>query len=261
MIPVRYIRDWLSGSNLSVNDNWVEIQALTATAVNVAAGCGVTASAAGSGNASIITDGSTLDSPRFAILGPAPASWVMVDLGSVRIDVITISVWHYYTDGRRHHGTKTEVSTDGISWLPLFDSATAGEYVETSAGHSLPVSASAVRFGFVSATGYFVPSCLPDRPQHQPAAIQNTIRTAGGVAYGFDPFATVDVFTLSWHAMLLSDVINLQSFFSMVNGMATDFNLIDSGASSLVSFSTPRIDITERVYGVRDVSLTLRLVI
>ena len=57
--------------------------------------------------------------------------WVQVDLGSIQ-EIDKIQVWHYYGDGRTYYKTKTEVSADGVTWYPIFDSAVQGTYAETS---------------------------------------------------------------------------------------------------------------------------------
>jgi RHS repeat-associated protein len=63
-----------------------------------------------------------------------------------------LKVFHCAADGRTYHQTKTQVSADGVSWttigwsLSAFDSATSGEYAESSAGHTLTFSARSVRY-------------------------------------------------------------------------------------------------------------------
>ena len=59
-----------------------------------------------------------------------------VDLGEVTI-VSYLKIWHYYSDGRTYHETKTEVSADGENWTTVFDSNIDGEYSETSSGNTI----------------------------------------------------------------------------------------------------------------------------
>jgi hypothetical protein len=59
--------------------------------------------------------------------------YVQVDLGTV-FTLDRIRVWHYANDGRTYQDTKTQVSSDGVSWFTVFDSAVSGEYPETAAG-------------------------------------------------------------------------------------------------------------------------------
>lgn len=64
---------------------------------------------------------------------------VMVDLEQVyELDYINVN--HGKPDGRTFHGTKTEVSEDGITWVPLFNSSIVGEYAETKDGHTVLVN-------------------------------------------------------------------------------------------------------------------------
>lgn len=71
--------------------------------------------------------------------------YVTVDLGGL-FNISKIIVWHYWQDGRTYHGTKTEVSSDGVAWTPVFDSAVSGEYAETSYGHVMYFDQRPVRY-------------------------------------------------------------------------------------------------------------------
>lgn len=131
---IRYIRDWLNGSvafNGNSSSYWVEIRALDASGANVAVGAPVTANFTSS-MLSLITDGIINSESYVTAAGPLLA-YVTVDLGSVK-QVASVTRWHYYTDSRVFAGTKTEVSADGVTWIPIFDSAISGTYAETAAG-------------------------------------------------------------------------------------------------------------------------------
>lgn len=134
--PVRYIRDHLAGSapfNGNSSSYWVEIQAYLDGGTNAALGATVTANYSGE-DLTPVTDGVT-DSEVYTV-APGPGSYyVTVDLGSVQ-DIASLTVWHYYADGRVFQGTRTDVSTDGINWVTLFDSAISGTYAEDAAGRS-----------------------------------------------------------------------------------------------------------------------------
>ena len=97
---------------------------------NLAAGV-VATSPSGVSSPGRITDGSL--ATGFAQTGGTGLSYVQLDLGAV-YTVDKVKVWHYYSDGRIYHNTKTQVSADGVTWTTVFDSATSGEYAETSAG-------------------------------------------------------------------------------------------------------------------------------
>jgi hypothetical protein len=127
---VRFIRDWLNGNTVNANNYWNEIRAY-AGATNVAQGKTPTSNGTLT-NPLNITDG-TASTYGYETANTG-AKWVQVDLGSIRTDIEQIQVIHYYLDGRTHHGTKTEISTDGTTWTVLRDSAVSGEYAETSTG-------------------------------------------------------------------------------------------------------------------------------
>ncbi len=142
-VEVRYIRDYLNGSSVSVGDHWVEIQALESiSGTNRARSSnGATISGSVAQNStypySRIIDGST-NSSTYASSSVNGLQYVQIDLGGL-YDIETIKVWHYNLDGRTYHETKTQISTDGITWTTIFDSAVDGEYAETSAGKTMPL--------------------------------------------------------------------------------------------------------------------------
>lgn len=135
---VRYVRDWLNGSNANSGNHWVEIQAVDFGGTNVAAGKTVTTSGTvSSGSLTVVTDGNTASSPYVSITAGGARN-VTVDLGSVyAIDLV--KVWHYYSDGRTYLQTKTEVSADGVAWTTVYDSSVSGTYPETSAGRTYKI--------------------------------------------------------------------------------------------------------------------------
>jgi RHS repeat-associated protein len=71
--------------------------------------------------------------------------YLQVDLGAV-FTLDRVRVWHYANDGRTYHNTKTQVSSDGVSWFTVFDSAVSGEYPETAAGRTHTFTARSVRY-------------------------------------------------------------------------------------------------------------------
>ncbi|HET7675825.1 MAG TPA: hypothetical protein VFL54_09915 [Gammaproteobacteria bacterium] len=89
------------------------------------------------GSLSMVNDGDT-NTNNYLGVGPSTDGqpcYVELYLGSVQ-SLSSITVWHYYSDGRTYHSTKTEVSADGVNWTTVFDSAVDGEYAETSAGRT-----------------------------------------------------------------------------------------------------------------------------
>ncbi len=274
MIPVRYIRDWLHGNDHSQNDNWVEIQALNLSGVNLALGCAVTSSLPGSGNNPVLTNGLSLAEEQFYITGPLPPQWVMVDLGSLHTDIQFCCVWHYYADvgGRTYQGTKTEISTDGVNWLPLFDSAVSGVYLELAAGAFLPVTTNYAiangigrfRFAFLNSYGYFLPSTAPERSANIVTSSQFTAKTAGGMTYGFDPVEAARVVVLKWPRLRNTEVALLAAFFTdAAQGMVNDFTVYPdlTSAGYPARFASPRLDVVDRCAGSKEVTMTLKQVL
>lgn len=121
---VRYIRDWLNGSNKNTGNHWVEIQAIDKNGTNVALGK----------TDNLITDGSTESSPYYSL--SSGLKNVVVDLGAV-YDIDKLKIWHYWSDKRVYNNTKTEISVDGVNWEVVFDSELSGTYAESSAGHEI----------------------------------------------------------------------------------------------------------------------------
>lgn len=138
----RYIRDTVNGSTVNANAYWNEIKCL-AGATNRAAGKLPTSNGAIT-NGVNVTDGSATTYGYVAATG---SFYAQIDLGAVYTDIDTINIIHYYLDGRTFHGTKVEVSVDGVAWTTLRDSAVSGEYAETSAGLTLKPTSSVAYCG------------------------------------------------------------------------------------------------------------------
>lgn len=151
-LPVRYIRDWLAGSDMNNSSHWVEIQAIQ-NGVNVAKGTTVTSSQSVTAP-TVIVDGNTASGSLASMTNtvetvPDPSTGgtktvvtpghVIVDLGKAYNDLESIKVWHYYTDERTYNNTLTEVSVDGENWTALYDSDIMGVYPETSQGRTYSV--------------------------------------------------------------------------------------------------------------------------
>lgn len=145
---IRYIRDYTNGSTANTSNHWVELQAFTKNGTNVAAGKGGTSSA-GTWNA-LLTNNVTTSSPYWGFT--SGEQWVQVDLG-IPYDIEKIKIWHYYSDGRTYHKTKTQVSQDGSVWYTIFDSDIDGEYKETLEGKTHIVNLDKVKEYVLSPTG------------------------------------------------------------------------------------------------------------
>lgn len=141
VIKVRYIRDWINGSTVNSGNHWVEIKAMRGS-TNVAKNKTVTGSSPENATYpySRITDDNTATTVFATPSSSGGNQYVRIDLGVIYDDIDYIHVWHYYSDSRTYHNSKTEVSSDGINWITLFDSSKSNEYAETSAGHVVNVN-------------------------------------------------------------------------------------------------------------------------
>ncbi|MBN2747477.1 MAG: hypothetical protein JXR34_12185 [Bacteroidales bacterium] len=136
---VRYFRNYLNGSTANSYSDWVELQAIDTNNVNVALGKSAICHKASDGTIvaldapARVTDG-LLILHTYTTL--AERVYVEIDLGSIYA-LREIKMWHYYVDYRSYHDNKVEVSEDGITWYPIFDSNIDGEYAESAAGHTI----------------------------------------------------------------------------------------------------------------------------
>ncbi|WP_238884538.1 phage tail spike protein [Clostridium sp. YIM B02551] len=135
VIKFRYVRDWLNNSTAGSGNHWTEIKVMQGT-TNLAKSKTPTAVTGTVTNPQYATDeGLNSNNNGQYSTTTSGLNALVLDLGAVYDNVDYIQVWHYYFDGRTYHGTKTEVSVDGVTWIPLFDSAISGEYKETANGH------------------------------------------------------------------------------------------------------------------------------
>ena len=136
---VRYIRDWLNGIKgaSSIDNKWVECDVIT-HGTNIASGIIPTYKNSSLttltvSNPEYYTDEMLLDEALERYINSTENSCLEIDLGEVYYNIDYIRVWHYYEDNRVYNH-KMQISTDGISWVTIYDSDIAGGYAETSYG-------------------------------------------------------------------------------------------------------------------------------
>ena len=155
----RYLRDWLNGSTVDTGNHWVNCiinqHQSDGSEINVALNKSVEAFDQNGNSifidrASIYTNGELLLYPDDISTNvmttaediPVDTSYaytesgkycLQVDLGAIYTDISTIKVWHYYHDGRQYNHT-LEVSTDGKTWITIYDSDVHGIYAERVEG-------------------------------------------------------------------------------------------------------------------------------
>lgn len=136
---VRYIRDWLNGikSASSIDNKWVECDVIT-HGTNIASGIIPTYKNSSLttltvSNPEYYTDEMLLDEALERYINSTENSCLEIDLGEVYYNIDYIRVWHYYEDNRVYNH-KMQISTDGVSWVTIYDSDITGGYAETSYG-------------------------------------------------------------------------------------------------------------------------------
>lgn len=137
---IRYIRDWLRGSNVDNYKNWVEIFAVDSKGINAALNKPIENTPGYAPSGSVLTEVVDGKLDRQVDIQPPNGNWayVKIDLGRRYIDLEKLIIWHYYNDGRKYIG-RTEVSDDGITWNLLYSTKINGEYPETKDGHTIPI--------------------------------------------------------------------------------------------------------------------------
>lgn len=142
-VYIRYIKDYINGSDANTSNHWVEIQAFVANDngyTNVAKGKTVTLTGGtGTNSISRVVDGVYTDSSSyFASEGSTNGACVVVDLGAP-YPVDYIQVWHYYSDSRRYKSNTLSVGLENKSGFTPLDNIlwqySGVAYKETSQGH------------------------------------------------------------------------------------------------------------------------------
>jgi phage minor structural protein len=141
-LKVRYVRDWINGSNVNSANHWVEVKVFH-KGVNIAKDKPVTTNAPAITNTQYVTD-DRVDSDQYARTDGGSAHYVQIDLGQVYEDVEYIHTWHYYYDGRTYNQHYVDVSEDGQNWTRLYNSDRHGTHKETAEGLIVPVNSSAI---------------------------------------------------------------------------------------------------------------------
>lgn len=140
-IKVRYIRDYINGSDVDAVNQWAELQVWKA-GNNIALGILPTAS----GTVDYperVTDG-TVDYAQLATMTETGSQYIEIDLGSAVENVEYIKVWHNYSDSRTYTGHMVDVSEDGVNWVRLYNSDKNGSHAEDTDGFLVAVNSSAI---------------------------------------------------------------------------------------------------------------------
>lgn len=155
---IRYIRDWLNGSNLDTSNRWTELNVMSNN-VDIASGkipvCkNEEHEDVAISNPELYTDG---DTTRY-IEASEGLKYLELDLGNVRNDIDSITVWHEYplTSGEEQNGKifnhKLQVSSDKNIWFTLYDSKyqQSGGYKEDPSGKTYFINDTIINDSFSS---------------------------------------------------------------------------------------------------------------
>lgn len=125
---IRYIRDWLNGSNLDTKNKWAEINVFSKN-VNIAKEIIPTCKDEDGSTITVeyperYTDG---DTSKYI---EAETGWkcLELDLGHVENDIDYITIWHEYpltsaeSESVKIFNHRLQVSTDNKTWFTLYDS-------------------------------------------------------------------------------------------------------------------------------------------
>lgn len=155
---IRYIRDWLNGSNLDTQNRWAEINVMSNNE-NIASGIIPVCKNEEENNVSVsylerYTDG---DTSKYI---ESTSGWkcLQLDLGQVRNDVDYITVWHEYpltsdpSSVSKIFNHRLQVSSDGKVWFTLYDSRyqQSGGYKETPNGKTHYINDTSINDTFSS---------------------------------------------------------------------------------------------------------------
>ena len=154
---VRYIRDWLNGNNIDNINYWSECRIVNTESQNIVENETVTISGKDSSlndftitNIDKLIDGTLPSSDQYVEGEYATCTGkacVEIDLGIVHNDIDYIQIWHrFVTDdtNKMIFNHKLQVSSDGITWITLYDSDISGGYAETSDGRTYYMSETSV---------------------------------------------------------------------------------------------------------------------
>ena len=147
LTAIRYIRDWLKGSNVNSANHWVEckvmsnnvniVDGFTATLIN-ADGTKASSQPSSIGkytdsNTNIYDSNGNVDTNTYVVADGSDWNALELDLGKVYADIDYIQTWHYYDDNRVYNH-RLEVSSDRSKWYTLYDSDIQGGYAESDIG-------------------------------------------------------------------------------------------------------------------------------
>jgi hypothetical protein len=145
---LRYFRCSTNGNSVNSYNHIVQIQIVDVTGKEVSKGRGVTGDW---GSSSRPTNGDLNTETYIDVTN----NWSTIDLGDVHC-IRSISVWHYYGDGRSYNNNYWEISEDNNNWIRILDSYVKGNYNETKDGMTVYLGAERGKWSIDAKTGTLV---------------------------------------------------------------------------------------------------------
>lgn len=159
---VRYIRDWLDGNNIDSKNYWLECMVISHDGDNLMDGAALSVKDKSlntlilsnvdvykdeviSSSTSTDDDGNTTYSyveNDHAI--NSQYSCIETDLGQIYNNIDYIRIWHRFTGGNYIFNHKLQISSDGVTWVTLYDSNASGGYEECADGKTYYLNGSSI---------------------------------------------------------------------------------------------------------------------
>lgn len=154
---VRYIRDWLNGNNVDDKNYWSECRIINSESENIVENETVVIYGKDAAlkeiditNINKFIDGVLPTSDQYIAEEYATYignSFIEIDLGTIHNDIDYIQIWHRAVNDDNSKiifNHKLQISSDGTTWITLYDSNISGGYPETFEGRTYYMSESSV---------------------------------------------------------------------------------------------------------------------
>lgn len=160
---VRYIRDWLDGNNVDNKNYWLECMVISHNGDNLMDGATLSEK---DKSLNTLTLSNNVDAYKDEVISSSTStdndgntiysyvendhvinsqySCIETDLGQIYNNIDYIRIWHRFTDGNYIFNHKLQVSSDGVTWVTLYDSSVSGGYEECADGKTYYLNGSSI---------------------------------------------------------------------------------------------------------------------
>lgn len=150
---IKYIRDWLNGSDVDDNNYYCELKIFQNSTNIEEEEKNIAKDVIPSSDSTIIDEKYYTDDivnyykqiendlgdfeeiieEKYCYTDSGDWHYIQLEFDEIKYDITKIQVWHYFYD-RRAFNHKLEISMDGEKWITLFDSDIQGRYPESGSG-------------------------------------------------------------------------------------------------------------------------------